>query len=41
MYLEWKFSDGSKEYIRMVITMGYTVLFFITAFSTNFFGAVR
>ncbi|KZE46429.1 DUF4181 domain-containing protein [Rossellomorea marisflavi] len=41
VYLEWKFSDGSKEYIRMVITMGYTVLFFITAFSTNFFGAVR
>ena len=41
VYWEWKFSDGSKEYIRMIITMSYMVVFFVTAFATNVFGAVR
>jgi len=41
VYWEWKFSDGSKEYIRMIITMSYMVVFFVTAFSTNVFGVVR
>ena len=41
VYWEWKFSDGSKEYIRMIITMSYMVVFFITAFATNFYWAVR
>ncbi|MCM2587825.1 DUF4181 domain-containing protein [Rossellomorea marisflavi] len=41
VYWEWKYSDGSKEYIRMIITMSYMVVFFITAFATNFYWAVR
>lgn len=41
VYWEWKFSDGSKEYIRMIITISYMVVFFVTAFATNVFGVVR
>jgi len=37
-YMEWKYSEQRREYIRVLASTGYVLEFLFTSYVTNFFG---
>ena len=39
-YMEWKYSEQRREYIRVLASTGYVLVFLFTSYVTNLFGLV-
>lgn len=39
-YMEWKYSEQRREYIRVLASAGYVLVFLFTSYVTNLFGLV-
>ncbi|WP_370296279.1 DUF4181 domain-containing protein [Rossellomorea marisflavi] len=39
-YMEWKYSEQRREYIRVLASAGYVLAFLFTIYVTNFFGLI-
>jgi len=37
-YMEWKYSEQRREYIRVLASAGYILMFLLSFYFTNFFG---